>query len=378
MPPSDLATAAQQGVVVTCANPGTRYASEHERITQLAYARRLAALKGYADRGPYDPSARYPGHVYFVPAGTLRAQEAAALGIRGPQDLFGGVVPHGFVATKAITHPLLEPDAAALPGWNTAFHGQLGDAVLAGYSAFSLDDALRAGMRLLAGGPVRIKQVRASGGLGQWVARDAAELKRRLDAVDPAEVLSHGIVLEENLDQVRTFSVGQVQVGAMTASYFGSQRLTRNNHGDEVYGGSDLTVSRGDFGALLALQIEPQIRHAIEQARRYDAAVKGCFSGFFASRINYDVLVGRDESGRDRSGVLEQSWRVGGATGPELAALDAFRNQPGCERICATGFEIFGECPEPPPDAVVYFRGEDPRVGRLTKYTLVEPHVDAR
>jgi hypothetical protein len=368
-------SAGSRGVVVAYVSDQQAHASEHERITQAEFARRLAALKGYETGGLYDPRRHCPGNVYFVPGSTLTTEEAAALGIRGPDDLFGGVVPHAFVATKVISHPLVEPDAAALPGWNPAFGAQAGDAVLAGYAAFNHDDARRAGRRLLESGQVRIKQVLATGGHGQSVARDAAELQRRLEAIDPDEVVSHGLVLEENLSEVRTVSVGQVKVGDFTASYFGHQRLTRNNRDAEVYGGSDLTVVRGDFDALLAQDVSPEIRSAIGQARRYNAAVIACYPGFFASRNNYDIVLGRDAAGRSRSGVLEQSWRLGGATGAEIAALEVFRNQPGRARVRASAIEIFGESSPPPSHATVYFCGIDPRAGRLTKYSVVEPDV---
>lgn len=370
--------AGSRGVVVTYVSDRHDYASEHERVTRAEFARRLAALKDYAVGGAYEPGKRYPGPVYFVPSGTLIASEATALGIRGPDDLFGGVVPHAFVATKAISHPLVAPDAAALPGWNPAFHAQVRDAVLAGYIAFGRHDADRAGRRLLANGPLRIKPVRATGGRGQLVAHDAADLQRALDTVEPGEIAAHGLVLEENLDQVRTVSVGQVRVGPLTASYYGFQRLTRNNHGEEVYGGSDLTFARGDFDALLALDIPPEIQHAVEQVKQYDMAARACFPGFFASRNNYDVLIGRDAAGRTRSGVLEQSWRVGGATGPELAALGIFCDQPGRKNVRASSVEIFGDSPPPPPQASVHYRDTDPHVGLLTKYTVLEPDVDPR
>jgi hypothetical protein len=365
-------SAGSHGVVVAYVSGEPAHASEHERITQAEFARRLAALKDYEAGGLYDPAKHYSGHVYFVPSSTLTTQQAAALGIRGAGDLFGGVVPHAFVATKVITHPLVAPDAAALPGWNPAFGAQVGDAVLAGYAVFSHDDARRAGLQLLVNGPVRIKPVLARGGHGQSVARDAAELQRLLEAIDPGEIASHGLVLEEDLTEVQTFSVGQVAVGDLTASYFGRQRLTRNNRGEEIYGGSDLTVVRGDFDALLAQDAPPDFRCAIEQAQRYNAAVTACYAGFFASRNNYDIALGRDAAGRWRSGVLEQSWRLGGATGAELAALEVFRSQPGRSQVRAATVEIFGESPPPPPHATVYFRGIDPRAGRLTKYTVVE------
>jgi len=363
--------------VLACLPTGDEFGTEHERVTLMGFAHRLAALKGYPTVAVSQPGARYPGPVYFVPGITLSTEQAQALGIHGPDDLFGGVVPHPFVATKAISHPLVEPGVASVPGWSPAFTDLLRDAVLPGYTAFSLDDARHAGQRLLANGPVRVKPVRASGGRGQSVAGDAVALHHLLDGMDAAEIAAHGLVLEEDLEELRTFSVGQVSVAGLTASYFGFQRLTRNNEGAEVFGGSELTAVRGDFDALLALAPAPDIRHAIDQARRYDAAAHACFPGLFASRRNYDILLGRDAAGRTRSAVLEQSWRVGGATGPELAALELFHADPARTQARAAGFEVFGDSPPPPPQATVHFRGTDPQVGRLTKYTLVLPDGDA-
>lgn len=366
------------GVVVTHVPCADVNASLHERATLLGFARQLAALQQYEAGGEYAPGRHGGGHVYFVPNSTLTQEQAMALGIRGPDDLFGGVVPHAFVGTKAISHPLLAPDAAAPPGWNPALARRLGRGVLAGYTCFHPDEARRAGVRLLQAGAVRLKPVRASGGGGQSVARDASALRRLLDGMDPAEIAQHGLVLEENLEEVRTFSVGQVRVAGLLASYFGEQRLTRNNRGQAVYGGSDLTVVRGGFERLFVLAPTPEIRRAIRQARRYDAAVHACFPGFHASRKNYDVARGRDALGRWRSAVLEQSWRVGGATGAELAALEIFAQRPQQELVRASCYEVFGPSPEPPAHATVHFRGTDPQVGPLTKFTLVQPDVHAR
>ena len=75
--------------------------------------------------------------------------------------------------------------------------------------------------------------------------------------------------------------------------------------------------------------------------------------------------------------MLEQSWRAGGATGPELAALTAFRLDLSLATVRARSIEVFGESEAPPPHAHVHFRGHDRKVGPLTKYTVVEGHVDA-
>jgi hypothetical protein len=371
---------APPGTVVVHSLSGRDFAERHERATRIAIAERLAALKGFGFAGDHDPAATAAAApLYFVPSDTLVGIEAArALGIRGEDDLFGGVVPHAFVATKAITHPLVAPDARAPAGWSAEVSDRLGDAVLRGFSAFAPEDARRAGARLLERGPVRLKPVRATGGRAQSVVSDAAELDAALAATDATDLSEHGLVLEEALTAVTTHSVGQVRVAGIVATYWGTQRLTPDNGGAPVYGGSDLLVARGGFEALLALPLAPEARLAVAQARAYDEAAMECFPGMFASRRNYDVVEGTDAAGRRRSGVLEQSWRVGGATGAEIAALEAFQADPALRSVRASTVEEYGEgAAPPPPGATVYFRGADDRVGPMTKYATVEPHGDA-
>jgi hypothetical protein len=303
--------------------------------------------------------------------------QAAQLGITGEHDLFGGAVPYPFVATKVITHPLVEQNASAPGGWSNSFADQVQSAVLHGYSVFTVDQAYAAGERLLEDGPVRLKPVHATAGRGQRVIQSLTELAEALAGIDAAELTGAGLVLEENLTAVATYSVGQVRVADLTATYYGSQRLTTDNAGDEVYGGSDLVVVRGDFDALGQLSLPENIRTAVEQARTYDAATS-VFPGLFASRRNYDVAQGTNARGQWRSGVLEQSWRVGGATGAEIAALEAFRADPALQVVRASTFEVYGESQDPPPHATVYFRGVDEHVGWLTKYAMVKAHDDTR
>jgi hypothetical protein len=362
------------GVVVVHAPPDLGFADPHEEATRDGVARRLAGLRGAEFAGAYDPATRYAGPAYFVPSATLVGIEAAhALGIRGEHDLFGGVVPHGFVATKVITHPLVRPDACAPEGWSREFPEQVRGAVLAGFSAFSHEDAAEAGARLLARGPVRVKPVRETAGRGQTVVRDAAALDRVLGPMDAAELAVYGLVLEENLEDVTTYSVGQVRVADLVATYYGTQRLTFDGGGEAVYGGSDLVVVRGGFDALLALDLPQDARLAVAQGRAYDEAAGACFTGFFTSRRNYDVAQGRDADGRRRSGVLEQSWRMGGASSAEIGALEAFRADPTSSVVRASSMEVHGDGAEPPPHAAVYFHGVDERVGPLLKYAVVEP-----
>jgi hypothetical protein len=246
--------------------------------------------------------------------------------------------------------------------------------VLPGFSAFSRDDAKLGGRQLLDKGPVRIKLASASAGRAQTVVADVAALDAMLDSVSDDELTVGGVVLEQNLEDVTTYSVGQVQVGDLTATYTGTQRLTQDNEGETVYGGSDLIVVRGGFGALMGLDLAPGVRHAVAQAQVYDAAANACYPGFFASRRNYDTVEGKDYEGKLRSGVLEQSWRIGGASPAEIAALEAFHTTPGLRAVRSSCVEVFGEHRVPPPDATVLFRAHDADVGFITKYVEVKAY----
>jgi hypothetical protein len=365
-------------VVVTYATEESIDRVGHEWVTCTGIARRVAALKRFDFAGHHDPFGGYPGAVYFVPNQTLVGGEASRLGICGEHDLFGGVVPHPFVATKAISHGLVQPGAAAPEGWSRQFCDQVREAVLSGFSVFSLEDARRAGASLLQSGPLRLKPARESGGRGQILVSDQGAFNAALSALDPEELARDGLVLEENLSQVATYSVGQVRVGDHVASYYGTQRVTPDNNGAYVYGGSDLMVVRGGWNVLLAADLPDPLRVAVAQARIYDEAASAYFPGLLASRRNYDVAQGIGPDGRRRSGVLEQSWRLGGASGAEIAALEAFAMDPALKVVKASTVEVFGDGTSPPDDATVYFCGVDGKVGPITKFTLVERHADER
>jgi Protein of unknown function (DUF3182) len=368
-----------QGAVVQYSKSDSRgeELSEHEAVALAYSASRIAALKGYSYAGEYDPARSYDGPVYFVPRDTLIGIEAARnLGIRTEHSLFGGVAPYPFVATKTITHPLVDPEAVAPVGWSVAFTERLEQSVLFGFSAFTRADVRRAGPRVLERGPARLKPARGIGGRGQVVVTSISELEAVADSLDAAELWRYGIVIEQNLNDVSTYSVGQVRVADLIATYCGTQQLTTDNHGADVYGGSDLLVVQGDYDALLRLELPPAFRTAINHARAYDEAAFQEFPALIASRRNYDVVLGFDDDGRQCSGVLEQSWRIGGATPAELAALEHFRADQGLGAVRATCTEAYGTI-EPPPHACVHFRGSDDIVGPITKYTLVEAYGDA-
>lgn len=354
-------------------------ARAHERASQRDVAQRLAPLLDAAYAGELHATQPSTAGAYFVPDATIASHEQALrFGIRNEDDLFGGVVPQPFVATKVISHARVDRQAAAPPGWSDDFGERVREVVLPGWSAFTRADALRAGVRLLAEGPLRLKPATGRGGLGQTVAQDVAELRAQLADLETGAIERDGIVLERNVLDARTYSIGTLRVGALRASYVGTQHNTRSRAGREVYGGSTIRVVRGGFDALATrVAHDAELRLVVALARRFHAAALDCFAGLLASRCNYDIVVGRDANARPLAGVLEQSWRIGGASGAEVAALRVLRDDPLRDSVKASTVERHGESLDAaPPGAIIGFAGVDPEAGPMLKYTLVHGDDD--
>lgn len=353
--------------------PANQAVPEHELGCHEAIGASLARLMNIPFRGRYQPNR--DERPYYIPSDTLNTlSEASELGIRSEADLFGGVVPVPYMSGKAISHPLIAAPKNTPPGWSDALHQLAGDCVLPGFSAFCLEDARAAALQMLASGPIRLKPVRAKAGRGQAVIRDEHELDAALKHVDETELNTWGLVVERNLSDVATYSVGQVRAAGIVASYCGTQNLTPDATGQMVYGGSDLYIVRGDYDALIEVEAAQAFRQAIVQARQYEAAALQALPGLILSRRNYDVASGLDAQGAQVSGVLEQSWRIGGASGAEVAALAAFADDPSLVFVEASTIERYGTEQDAPTGARVVYSGNDGENGTITKYIRMQAH----
>lgn len=347
--------------------------NEHDRVARAELARRIARLGG-ATFVEHEPSTVRepddPHHTLFIPPGTIELAVAVQLGIRNESQIYGGVVPHGFVGSKVITHPLFQPNDSIPTGWRPELGAALAPYVLSGWSAFDIDTVRAASLDLLQHGSIRLKEVEATAGLGQYVATSPQGLEEAIAQLDAKNIARHGVVIEQNLDNVVTYSVGMTCLFGETISYWGTQRLATNNEGAVVYGGSTLHVVRGGFQQLAALELADDLKQAIEKAIAYDAIVSKFYPELMASRRNYDVAAGVNATGEMRVGVLEQSWRAGGASGAEIAAFEAFaRDRERSTVTCAT-MEIYGEVDAAPEGSTLYYSGIDPVAGPMTKYAM--------
>ena len=205
--------------VVTCCLGTSEAPLRREIERNAALARTIAHLRGETFAGEYDATLRYARPLYFVPHKTIvGAAVAAAVGIHGRDDLYGGVVPRAYLATKAIMHGLVSSRAARPRGWSPRFADAIASTVLPGYTVFDPYDAYRAATRLLQDGLARCKRTTAAGGCGQYTIDRVDALAPILAEIGADELARCGLVIERHLDDIVTYSVGRIHVGELTAS----------------------------------------------------------------------------------------------------------------------------------------------------------------
>lgn len=317
--------------------------------------------------------------------------------IESNTDVIGGWVSHGFLATKAIMHPAIDAQAQVPEGWNESntqeFASAVKDHTLPGYSAFNWNDIVYGWVLLKNQYPnedIRIKKNAEAGGLGQKVIHSYEELVAFAASINEEELSNSGVVLEVNLvdadPRIITGSVGSLEINGIKLSYLGSQRIDPNpGEGKESYLGSDLIVTRGTMADLVNLpddfisedhEYNDKLRKMATSAHHFDAATTDILNGnVIASRRNYDVLWGKgekDQSGEAKEyyGVVDQSWRVGGATGAELIAACIFQSEQNAVAVKASTYHVFED--EPIPEgAVVFVENYDGDDGPKNIYTVL-------
>src|SRR5690606_34228870 len=115
--------------------------------------------------------------------------------------------------TKAISHGLRSHLAQAPQGWSPLFSERVRNVVLDGLSVFALEDARPAAEHLLYAGPIRLKPIHACAGRGQEVIKSLDAFDEILARPEAQSLFSDGVVLEQDLRNVVTHSVGQSFIG---------------------------------------------------------------------------------------------------------------------------------------------------------------------
>lgn len=341
--------------------------SFHNVASVEALAARLSSLTGRQLLPTLQAFDESDG-TFFIPTFALVRQDGhPEMSI---DSFYGGIVHHGFMTTKLVTHPHWRDDDDLPEGWVGNFAACLQDCVLPGFSVFSHGHALDAAGALLKKHKVRFKNPYASGGKDQTVIETVRALDGFLETVSDREI-ANGLVVEEDVENSTTYSVGQVQIENHIGSYLGRQYTSHDEDGSKVYAGSRLRVVRGGWDALLHQVQSPVARRIVENARRYDEAALQHL-GLVASRRNYDVLVGPITENGVRCGVLEQSWRVGGASPAEVLALEKLAQDETVTAVQAVLRESYGQPSTFNEDDFVVYVGDDDFGRPLHKYARIE------
>jgi|GEM_PF-1490767 len=270
---------------------------------------------------------------YFVPDKPLTREEATNLGITSEDDLFGSVLNHPLHSSKAMLHRLVDGGATRSDGYSEAFANAISKVVLRGFTAFSEADALAGFDHLRQQGyAVRYKDPSQRGENSHVILNDSDELSSLLSDGSALERLAaNGVVLEPNLKEPNTLSVGQLYLAGKRYSYYGDQQTTYID-GKAMYGGNTLTMVRGGYNELLGTTHDPDfhiaIKHASVMHEAYETILRPT-----ASRFNVDVLQGYGRPIEPLLGIIDQSLHIGDASPAEMAAILALNKNPNLAQV---------------------------------------------
>lgn len=292
---------------------------------------------------------------YHIPSKPISSADAEKYGIKSSEDIFGGVVEDLLHANKGILHTTLSNTSLHPSGYSQDFPKLIRNAVLPGYTAFSKAEAVEIMkcMNKHGTGSVRLKDPLESDASGQYVITNTIELDNVLSKYSDKNIFENGLVLEANINEAVTLSVGLIIFGNQEYSYFGKQKSVFHN-GRSKYGGTEIAMFRGNFNNLInRVDTGSNLHIAISQT----STVFDAFGTLdpILSRANFDVVQGFNNKGEFLSGVTDQSFRLGGASPAEVLAISKLNSDKNIECVNAEVDLIYDPTSKPPdPEDVIF------------------------
>lgn len=245
----------------------------------------------------------------------------------------GGLVSEPFDQTKIVVHKRIDKTKTVLKGWSDAVAESLEPYVLPGFSVFDKESADKAIEFLLPGGNIRIKNPLDSGGTGQWTINSQQKYNQIINEIlrtlqdQGTNIAVTGLVFERELINPYELSIGQQFFDGHLLSFIARQKFMRP-FGIKIYTGVEKIFVRGGYAALLSLPLPELAKIAVDQVIRFEQRLVNK-PGIYITRSAYNVLQGyisRSNKSHLYSGVVEQTWRIGGGTGGDLLAHEAFKH----------------------------------------------------
>ncbi len=291
----------------------------------------ISSILGIPFRGLSTEQIVGPNH-YVVTSKTMTKQDALnRFGINSTSDFYGLAVNDINEVGKAILHPA--PGEITPQFYNPRFADRARHLVLPGFACFSTSDAQSAFAHYEGNGfGLRFKVANESDGNGQFKVDDASHLQHLLE--EQRQALTEGIVLEANLHDPTTISVGYAQLGDQRYSFIAHQKNTPPNaEGQSKYLGAKVTAVRGSMEIFLSDQdMTLNDRLAVLKAVEFNRLYQQTFHPI-ASRLSYDVVLGLDDHGDILSGITDITGRVGGTCPALMLACMEFNQNPEITKI---------------------------------------------
>ncbi len=279
--------------------------------------------------------------------------------IESEKDFFGGIVPRAYQSTKAIMHPLVSREAACPLGWSHEFSQELVhlDLVLPGFTVFNIEDIRTAFNHLYDKGvyQIRLKDPLGYLGMNQFVVTSFQELEQFISdkIVDNEKLQQYGLVVEENLhpEDLKTYSVSFVTVGFHQVHCIGVQRFSQG-----LYGGTDFVIMQTgkyilpELLARVGIFNKEDAQVIIDKALLFRALLNKHIPEIKTARFNVDIVSGIASIYSNstcelvkRFALLEQSFRVGGASAAEIWGLEYLLCHPSVDAVCASTYYRYGD-----------------------------------
>ncbi len=288
---------------------------------------------------------------------TIRELHETGVGSR----FYGTAVTEISHTEKSILHTPLSRCHKAPPDFYTSIAKFADEAhrrnlVLPGTTVFSANDLMSGYQSFCTQHAVRTKLPNRSDGVGQYRLTNVGEVEALLDALEDA-VFHEGVVLEPQLLNPKTISVGSAVIEGDTFSFIAHQKDEVITEYDSTVGatiertrytGARIILVKGDMGQLLGLRgMDENVSRAVHTSvgfwEQYSAIINP-----LSHRISFDFVFGREErcdgsAGKVIGGITDITARPGGTDPAIIEGVKAFDSHERARVVEAEVDLYYGE-----------------------------------
>ena len=270
-------------------------------------------------------------NVYYVPPVTQVRGLSHLKGINDKNDFYGLLIDKIGHVHKAILH---KTNTVNTPDfYSVNFSKIVEDLVLPGVTVFSKEGIEKAYKEIgYVSRAVRIKIPNESDGRDQFTVENQTELRTVINKLQEEKISTEGLVLEVNLYDQNTISVGYCDLQGERYSFLALQKNdVAPEDGRDRYMGAKIRVVRGNISNLSAIANNRNEEIAIIKSQKFDQ-----FYSYFnpsISRISYDCLFGKTSKEDSLSGITDITGRLGGTCPALIMAACEFKTHNQLSKI---------------------------------------------